>query len=454
MDNIGVVHGENSDRTIPWILILYLAVIFFLTNHDVVSSVGTHQTEELIIAEIEKGHTIRRIALLSLGLFSIIGLLRYRKGSLGLHGALGWLIAFFLFWTALSIFWTDNIMQTSRKLGVLTILCLGALFVTNRVSIRQLMVLIFVITGLYVVVGISAEIVLGTFQPLAEMYRFGGTVHPNLQGVNCALFLISGMAIAVSEKRQSWLFLLGALVGLCFLVLTKSRASFASGMIGIAVCSILVSSHPWRVALIMGALWVFCFVILIFGDSLLPTIWHGFLLGREERGTLTLTNRIPLWVNCLTYVNRRPLLGYGYGSFWTSRRVLGVSSSEGWGVGTAHSDYLEVALGLGYVGLAVFVLIYILVLQRVYSLFKTSDNSYYAGVFSMLIMLGIDSFIESVNTNAGFTNFVFIVLVGRAAFWKDLTSRFELSRVIGKRKVIFNSKNSLLRVEDWDSAIE
>ena len=59
----------------------------------------------------------------------------------------------------------------------------------------------------------------------------------------------------------------------------------------------------------------------------------------------TLTGRTEVWAGLLPDVMRQPFLGYGFGSFWTLRRILDHH------IGEAHNGYLEVCLGLGFVGL-------------------------------------------------------------------------------------------------------
>ena len=66
------------------------------------------------------------------------------------------------------------------------------------------------------------------------------------------------------------------------------------------------------------------------------------LLGRNS----TLTGRTDVWAAVLPTMKRQPLLGYGFGSFWTdARRIL-------YDIPTAHNGYLDILLELGAVGLA------------------------------------------------------------------------------------------------------
>jgi O-antigen ligase len=65
-------------------------------------------------------------------------------------------------------------------------------------------------------------------------------------------------------------------------------------------------------------------------------------LGRDA----TLTGRTDVWASLLPDFNERPILGYGFGSFWTDGRRAKHEISDG------HNGYLDVMLELGAVGLA------------------------------------------------------------------------------------------------------
>ena len=59
----------------------------------------------------------------------------------------------------------------------------------------------------------------------------------------------------------------------------------------------------------------------------------------------TLTGRTQVWTSLLPVVMRSPVVGKGFGGFWTSR------TREVFQISGAHSGYLDVVLGIGIVGL-------------------------------------------------------------------------------------------------------
>jgi exopolysaccharide production protein ExoQ len=64
-------------------------------------------------------------------------------------------------------------------------------------------------------------------------------------------------------------------------------------------------------------------------------------LGRSS----TLTDRTVVWKSLVPVAMRRPLLGYGSGSFWTVQTKINFDISDG------HSGYLDVLLNLGLIGI-------------------------------------------------------------------------------------------------------
>ena len=69
----------------PWLMFLFLAAVFFLIYHDLSYSKNgiddfTSSMDD-IIADVAEGTLVRRIALLSLGLFAIVSLIRHRANG-------------------------------------------------------------------------------------------------------------------------------------------------------------------------------------------------------------------------------------------------------------------------------------------------------------------------------------------------------------------------------------
>jgi len=68
------------------------------------------------------------------------------------------------------------------------------------------------------------------------------------------------------------------------------------------------------------------------------------VLGRN----MTFTDRVPLWNMLVDLGQKRPLLGYGYGAFWTPERVAQIDDN----LTQSHNGYLDVFLEGGVLAIA------------------------------------------------------------------------------------------------------
>ncbi|MGA9133526.1 MAG: O-antigen ligase family protein, partial [Candidatus Sulfotelmatobacter sp.] len=315
-----LVGPTHQVRRPPWLIFLFLAAVFFLVYHDLsYSKKGPDDftlSEDDIAANVAEGSPVHRIALLSLGLFAIGSLVRHRtNGRLRIHGSLGWILLCFAAWASLSPIWAEDLALTIRRLVVFGILCIAAVAIACSFSFREIVFWTLFSSTLFLVVGFSAEVFLGTFRPFASGYRFAGTLDPNNQGVNCALLLLSGVAAADLEKNRRRLFRACALVGFGFLILTASRTSFAAALLSLAVYWGAVCSRATKIALAYALCMALCILLLV--PEVLPDLKSAIMLGRDDHGIESFHGRTGVWEEVGYYIRQRPILGYGYGGFWT-----------------------------------------------------------------------------------------------------------------------------------------
>lgn len=82
-----------------------------------------------------------------------------------------------------------------------------------------------------------------------------------------------------------------------------------------------------------------------------------------------LTGRTDLWDAVRVSISRRPWLGYGFDAFWQGMKgeSANVLLAVGWTPAYAHNGFLDLVLGLGFIGLAVFVLGYLALWRRAFT---------------------------------------------------------------------------------------
>jgi O-antigen ligase len=96
--------------------------------------------------------------------------------------------------------------------------------------------------------------------------------------------------------------------------------------------------------------WAVGLAYVVVGDSLMSTAGEAATMGRSGGGVTEMSGRMPLWTELMEYVEENPILGYGFGGFWTAEHVAEIAAKEGWVVTSAHSAYMECLLGTGVPG--------------------------------------------------------------------------------------------------------
>jgi len=306
---------------------------------------------------------------------------------------------FFVAWAAISIIWSIDPPLTARRVAVLCFYFIGALGIARQLSDRDLAVAALVITAVYLAVGVAAELALGTFRPWAADYRFSGTVHPNTQGLHLMILCMAAFLLAQANpvaSRRKWLIVLFVL-GFVFLLLTKSRTSLAGYLLVMSILWFLQTTTFNRIVSVVGVSFSLCAALLIFsllGFNEKSVLSNTLMLGRQDNSE-ELTGRLPIWTELMRYVDRRPLIGYGYESFWTAEHIEDLSEDLEWRFRQAHSGYIDAVLSAGLVGASCLLLIVLIGLYNAAVQFRKNDHICYCLTMGLLIFGLIDAFLES-----------------------------------------------------------
>jgi O-antigen ligase len=143
-------------------------------------------------------------------------------------------------------------------------------------------------------------------------------------------------------------------------------------------------------------------------------------LKRSDSTITTLTGRTEFWVGCLQLIREKPVLGYGYGvagKIWEDPRFY--REGEHLWVGSAksslHNGYLSLAIGLGGVGLVLWLFFSGIPICRVITL---ASSPYKSFILAMVFQLFVLNFFESALSSGSqiHTSLVFwfiLVIAGR-----------------------------------------
>ena len=384
--------GSQSSDTSPTLvtkrLLLWMAIVLFGTAFYIIEH-GTLPEEEDVFAEIVAGSRMRQVAFLSIGTFGCVLLGLRASHRLTFRDGLAILIVLFVVLCPASVMWTDDVRLTAKR-GLIPVLCfLGIVGMCRHFRPRDICLITLVITSGYLAVGIGIEISSGLFSPFSFGYRFGGTLNPNSQGVNCACMSLAAASMARRGTRGRWLLSALFVVGFAFLLLTRSRTALGAFLFaGVVTWWLTASPQKRLIATVGGPTLLACmlFVVLYIGMEPEGTFLNTLLLGRDNSDAATLTGRIPLWNELLGYVGKRPLLGYGYGGFWNVERMLTLGSDLNWTAGHSHSGYLQMMLALGLFGTLTLLLALIIGLKRAVGRYVRTREAGYGFIVALLLM--------------------------------------------------------------------
>ena len=375
-----------------WLLVAgVMALCYGAQPLDFFYAVGPGSTVDSHIRAIQEGSLARQVSILLMGIWAAAWIVGHRS-LLRLDGRVAPFALLFLLVAIASIGWADYPLLSAKRAAALLILAVGCVAIAQLLGLDHVASLTFWGSALAVGVGFGAEFALGTFTPLDPSYRFAGMMHPNVEGLYCACLTLAGVSLARRARPHGRVYAFGAAIGFALLFLTKSRVSIASGLAGLVFYFVLTSARARYWLLIASTAAAAAAVPLLFVDpGAAAPLWTLLQMGRQEdlSTIVTLTGRTELWQSLLHYVYERPLLGYGYGGFWIPQRITALTQHEGWELGSAHSQYLDIALSVGVLGLVAYCSTGLAAVWRLVSGYWRSQADCYAFGAALLVLVAV-----------------------------------------------------------------
>jgi exopolysaccharide production protein ExoQ len=389
--------ANDIQERLPWIFILAFLLVL-VSRHDFYYSLreNFNTSPEEFVKDASHTRITSIIFYLFFGLLSVITIIRNGFKKPFSRNPLKLLLISYMVWVCLSISWSSDPLLTFKKITQFIVIVLGAVAMTSRFSINLIPKFALIVNAFIVGFGILTELILGTFQPFLITYRFSGTVHPNVQGLICALMFFAIFSLLRDEScgpRARFLLKTGAVLAVTALILTKSRTSFLAVAASAFIFWLLTSTRSKKFATISLLIGLSCFFVLIFGDGFLPKLYEAVFLFREDKA-MEFTGRPVMWGIALRYASESPLWGYGYNSFWTDH-IKEIEKSLRMGILGSHSAYLEIVLDAGIIGLFLLVAIIFLGIKLSYADIKKSSNIGSIFIFMVSLFFIIHGFMEA-----------------------------------------------------------
>ncbi len=299
--------------------------------------------------------------------------------------------------TALSFLWSEFPHYTLLNTKEVLMMTSFGLYFAIRFSLKeqvQLVALTLLIGGLLsTIVAIEFPTIgihLANDHPGAWKGVYG---HKNGLG---SMMVLNAITFFSLPKETSILYKwVGFIFSIILILLSTSKTSL---VISVLLTSIMVfyKNFRWQgkisvIFIDIGVLILGCVSVLV------STYWVEILTGLGRNPTLT--GRTQIWGVALARIIERPLFGYGRGAFWAPNSTYAIEAGQAigtaWIPGHAHNGLIELALDVGLIGVALFLIIYFTSFARALKRAYAPKNSEELWPLAYLTFLAMNNVTES-----------------------------------------------------------
>jgi exopolysaccharide production protein ExoQ len=290
-----------------------------------------------------------------------------------------WLLLLAVMAIASAAWSIDPELSFRRGIAVLATTLLGVYLAARYDWLTALRLLAGVWLAL-MLASLIAGIVTPGFGRMQEIHPgawSGGWWEKNQLGGHAARssFLFAFLAWRDDAYRKTWI--VATLISLALVVFSTSATALLGVLVGFATLAAawwMLKGRRWSLFLMWSGVSVTGLAILVYVAA--PGLLLG-LIGRDA----TLTGRTDIWAELLSAISQKPVLGYGYLAFWApdSEPRYWLGRSVDWNAPSGHNGWLDLAISLGLVGVAIYLIDVIASAWRAAKLSLTSP----AGVFAI-----------------------------------------------------------------------
>ena len=294
-----------------------------------------------------------------------------------------------ILWCGLSYIWSIHPDVTLRRSVALLMTTLFGLVLAARYDWNELvqrLALVFLVTAVISLFLATLVPSLGQMQEIHQGAWRGAWLEKNSFGVRMAMGLALMMCAFAMQPKRWWLWVPGG--ALCFglVLMSTSKAALLAALV--AICGFLVIRVfrrfpilriPVMYSVVIGVS-VLMFLIIFMPDMMFE------IIGKER----TLTGRTDIWNALAAAIKEKPILGYGYGTFWQGLDgpSYWVRFSLEWGVPTAHNGWIETWLSAGLVAVILFGILYLITLLLAFGrLYRGGVENYWVILSTVLFLM-------------------------------------------------------------------
>jgi O-antigen ligase len=238
---------------------------------------------------------------------------------------------------------------------------------------------------------------LGEFAAIACLLSLHEMLYPGLRRVLGAIVVVIAawlMFVSMSKGSLGMAIIASLLAAFALSIGRKMRISALTVLLPIAICYE-----------------VFSRIIPEFANRL---SWHIY-------GNYTFSARTDIWDFVNYEIGRRPLLGWGYLSFWQGIDAPSFLEAPGWirTMPSAHNGYLDTQLDMGYIGYA---LLIIFIIATIHAIGRMADRDPARAwlMLSLALFVILTNTLESVWMRGTDTLWVMFVIAAAeiARYWQ------------------------------------
>ena len=269
--------------------------------------------------------------------------------------------------TFASALWSVNPEVTLRRAVALTGASIIGIYVGLRLPVRQLILLVFMAT-IFILVFSLALAVISPLQGTDFEHRLRGVCSDkNHFAEVCALTLLTSLALTGmgrGSRTETALRVIGAVLSIACMAMARSTAVIpvlGAALAMLAFGHILLRASPKLLAVIP---FLFGLAILLLMIAIANSGEVAEFLGKDA----DISGRTLIWAFAFKHIAIRPFTGWGYSAFWTGGDSPGAVfwATVHLGVPHSHNGYIQLAVDLGFLGVALFALAVIVVVLKLF----------------------------------------------------------------------------------------
>lgn len=259
-----------------------------------------------------------------------------------------------------SFIWSASPLVCLRRIAGIIGTSLFGFYIAMRFSFYDFLRLFYRALLIIAVLSILTAVLLPNYGIHHDYSALNGTwrgvfTHKNHLGRAMVIFAI--VSFCLLHYTRSKKYYLGIALAFFLIIFSKSATAI---LILLALLTFGYYLRSLKGNINAVYLKIIVFLVLVVSATIFFISNYAFIFAILDKDP-TLTGRTFLWQKLMDMVNQSPLLGYGYGSFWLGD--TGPSSiiwrQVGWEPPQAHNGFIDLMLDLGYVGLLVFLYIFL-----------------------------------------------------------------------------------------------